>query len=368
MSNAAVVDASDMDKASEVSEASDNSNARPIYRRKGFVVFLLILLAVSIGGIGYYLYARQFEDTDDAFIDGKVVPITPQIPAKVIAVHIDDNTAVKAGQLLVELDPTDYKVALAQAQGSEAAARGKLQQAQSTIPSAQSAVAEAQAQVDSANVNFENTDRELKRYQALDDRAKSQMQLDNATTAQKRAKADLEQANAKLQTAQSQVAMAKANVVAAEGDVQKAVADTERANVNLSYCKITAPSDGKITGKAVNVGMYVTSATPLFAIVPYDVWVTANFKETQLAHMAVGQKVDISVDAYSDHDFEGTVQSIQSGTGSRFSVIPAENATGNFVKVVQRVPVKITFNNNPNVDTEHLLAPGMSVIPKVHIR
>ncbi len=236
------------------------------------------------------------------------------------------------------------------------------------MPSATSAVAEAQAELDSAQVNFDNVNRDLQRYQALSAGARSQQQLDNAAAAQKRAQADVEEARAKLQTAISQVATAKANVTAADGDLQKAQADTRRAEVNLGYCRITAPCDGKVTNKSVDTGMYVTTSTQMFQLVPADVWVTANFKETQLDHMQPGQPVTISVDAYPGREFHGTVNSIQSGTGSRFSVIPAENATGNFVKVVQRVPVKITFDGNANNDPAHLLAPGMSVEPKVRVR
>jgi membrane fusion protein (multidrug efflux system) len=349
-------------------EPEAKADRPPLLQRTGFRVFLLIVAALALAGGAYYLYARQFEETDDAFVDGHVVPISPQVSARVARVLIDDNSRVKAGQLLVELDPTDYDVAVAQARGAEASAAGKLEQAKSGVPSAESAVKEAQAEVDSAQVNFDNADRDFKRYQGLDDRAKSQQQLDNATAAQKRAQADLEEAKAKLVTAQSQVETAKANVAAAAGDLQKAQADTKRAEVNLGYCHITAPADGKITNKAVDPGMYVTSSSQLFQLVPYQVWVTANFKETQLAHMREKQPVTISVDAYPDREFHGTVQSIQSGTGSRFSIIPAENATGNFVKVVQRVPVKITFDGDPNADLQQLLSPGMSVEPKVRIR
>ena len=349
-------------------EAEVKAPRRPLHRRAGFIIFLLVIAALALAGGVYFLYARQFEDTDDAFIDGHVVPISPQVSARVAAVHIDDNTRVHAGDLMVELDPTDYQVAVAQAKGAEAAMAGKLVQARSGVPSARSAVVEAQAEVDAAQVNFDNADRDLKRFQGLDERAKSQQQLDNATAAQRRAKADLEQAKAKLTTAQSQVATAEANVTAAGGDLQKAQADTQRATVNLGYCQIKAPCDGKVTNKSVDPGMYVTPATQLFQVVPYDVWVVANFKETQLTHMQAGQPVTIGVDAYPDREFRGTVQSFQSGTGSRFSIIPAENATGNFVKVVQRVPVKITFDGDANADPKHLLSPGMSVEPKVRIR
>ncbi len=349
-------------------EAEAPPKPRPFYRRPAFIIFGVVVLALAVAGGLYFLHSRHFEETDDAFIDGHVIPISPQVPALVAKVHISDNTLVHKGDLLVELDPTDYQVAVAQARGSEASAQGKLEQARSGVPSAQSAVTEAQAELDSEQVNFDNVNRDLQRFAGLSAGARSQQQLDNATAAQKRAQADVEQARAKVQTAMSQVTTAKANVTAAEGDLQKAQADTRRAEVNLGYCRITAPCDGKVTNKAVDIGMYVTTATQLFVLVPSDVWVTANFKETQLAHMQPGQPVSISVDAYPGREFHGTINSIQSGTGSRFSIIPAENATGNFVKVVQRVPVKITFDGNANNDPNHLLSPGMSAQPTVRVR
>jgi len=341
--------------------------APPFYRRPVAIVGLVIVVLLGVGGIFYWFDARNFQDTDDAFIDGHVVAITPQVSALVSAIHIDDNQVVHKGDLLVELDPTDFQVALQQAQGAQASAEGKLEQAKASVPAAQSAVVEAQAELDAQQVNFENADRDLKRYLQLDERAKSQQAQDNALAAQKTAIAQVEQAKAKLQSTQSQVLSAQANVTAAEGDLKKAIADTRRAEVNLGYCKIYAPIDGRVTTKNVDPGMYVTPANPLFALVPSDVWVTANFKETQLGDMQPGQPVTIAVDAYPDKEFHGTVQSVQMGTGSRFSVIPAENATGNFVKVVQRVPVKITFDTDPNSDPNHLLAPGMSVEPRVRI-
>jgi membrane fusion protein, multidrug efflux system len=341
--------------------------ARPLYRRPAFIIAFVVLALLGAVGFFYWLDARNYQETDDAYIDGHIVPITAQVSALVSAVHVNDNEFVHKGDLLVELDPTDFDVALQQTQGAEASFNGKLELAKASVESARSAVVEAQAEVDAQQVNFENADRDLKRYQALDDRAKSQQAQDNALAAQKTALAQVEQAKAKLQSAQSQVISAQANVTAADGDLKKATADTRKAEVNLGYCKIYAPFDGRVTTKNVDIGMYVTPANPLFALVQSDVWVTANFKETQLDQMQPGQPVAISVDAYPDKEFHGTVQSIQMGTGARFSVIPAENATGNFVKVVQRVPVKIVFDSDPNGDPNRLLSPGMSVDPSVRI-
>jgi membrane fusion protein (multidrug efflux system) len=371
-SGSARSDSAHSDSAHSGNGVQASPTRTPFYRTTPFMIFFAVVCLLLIGGFIYWLHARNFETTDDAFIDGHVIPISPQISALVSAVHVDDNQSVHKGDLLVELDPTDYQAALAQAQGAEAAAKGKVEQAKASITASQSAVSQAQAQLDAAQVNLDISNRDLARYQGLDERAKSQQQLDTTEAAQKTAAAQVQQAKAQLATSQSQVSSAQAAVVAAQGDEQKAQADTNRAKINLGYCRIVAPSDGRITNKSVDPGIYVTSSSQLLVLIPSDVWIVANFKETQLDLMQPGQPVTIRVDAYPAHDLRGKVQSIQAGTGSRFSVIPSENATGNFVKVVQRVPVKITFddgvNGNVNSDPNRLLSPGMSVEPSVQVR
>jgi membrane fusion protein (multidrug efflux system) len=335
-------------------------------RRRGLAAGIAggLLLAGVLGG-GYYLrQVAPFESTDDAFIDGHIIGISPQVSGLVAAVHVDDNQVVHQGDLLVELDSTDYQVALSQAQGAEAAARGKLAQARAGVVAAASSVLEAQASLHSLQATFENAETELRRQQGVDARARSQKDLDGAIATRKTTGAALERGQAQVHLAEAQVVQAQANVTAAEGDAEKAQADTRKAQVNLDHCRIFAAANGRIAGKAVDTGAYVTPANPLFQIVPTQVWVVANFKETQLKYMHTGQPVQVSVDAYPGLALTGRVDSIQSGTGSRFSVIPTENATGNFVKVVQRVPVKILLDN----DKLGQLAPGMSVEPKVRVR
>ncbi|BDU74329.1 HlyD family secretion protein [Mesoterricola silvestris] len=339
--------------------------AAPVSKRRRLASMLAAgaLAAGSLGGAYYLRQVAPFESTDDAFIDGHIIGISPQVSAQAAVVHVDDNQMVHKGDLLVELDPTDFQVALSQARGAEAASRGKLAQAQAGVAAAESAVLEAQATLHSVQATFENAETELRRLQGVDARARSQRDLDTAVAARKTSFAAQERAQAQVRSAQAQVIQARANVTAAEGDYQKAQADTRKAQVNLDHCRILAPEDGRVTGKAVDAGAYVTPSNPLFQIVPAKVWVVANFKETQLKHMAPGQPVEVSVDAFPNLTLTGRVDSIQSGTGSRFSVIPTENATGNFVKVVQRVPVKILLDN----DKLGQLAPGMSVEPKVRV-
>jgi membrane fusion protein (multidrug efflux system) len=336
------------------------------------VLGLLAVLAVTgaIVGIDYAVHASHFESTDDAFIDGHVVPISPQIPALVRAVYVDDNTLVHKGDVLVQLDPTDYQVALDQTRATAAAMLGQLQQASAQVTAAQAGVQEAQAELDVKQSDRANVDADYRRYQELakTQGAVSKQQLDASSAAQRSAAAQVERARAQLAEAQSQILTAQANVIAAKGNLDKSIADEHRAEVNLGYCTLIAPCDGRITRKSVEPGSYVETGQNLFAIVPADVWVTANFKETQLERIKVGQRVTINADAYPGVNFYGRVDSIQSGTGSRFSMLPAENATGNFVHVVQRVPVKITLDGDPGErDQSHPLTPGMSVDPEVSV-
>jgi membrane fusion protein, multidrug efflux system len=332
------------------------------------LIVLGILAAGGTWGVNYWLDSRQYETTDDAFIDGDIIPIGPQIAAKVLDVPVHDNQAVKKGDLLVQLDPTDYQVVLEQKKATEDAARGRQAEARTELEVAQANVGQAEAEVHVAETEAQNMSQDYDRMLGLDIRARSQQQMDNATAAQRSSAATVEQAKAKLAAAQAQVDDATAVVKTAEADAAKAAADREQAEIQLSYCRITAPSDGVVTRKDVEPGMYLSIGQPLLSIVPTDVWVTANYKETQLDDMRPGQKAIISVDAYPETTFYGHLESVQRGTGSKFSLLPAENATGNFVKVVQRVPVKIVLDPGQVDDPLHPLAPGMSAVPKVKVR
>jgi membrane fusion protein (multidrug efflux system) len=344
-----------------------------VKRRRKPVLLGIVLTIVAIGlaiGIYEWVYWSHFVSTDDAFIEGHVVSISPQIPAKVLAVHTDDNQLVNKGDLLVDLDPTDYDVAVAQAQATLRAMTGKAGEAKAEIDSAKASLDEAKAEVDVNRANLANAAADLKRYQDLQQKnpgAVSKQQFDQATAAQASNFAQVKQAEAKEKKAEADVTTAQATAQAADGDRQKAEADLRKAVVNLSYCRITAPEAGRVTRKNVEPGSYVQAGEQLFAIVPNNVWVVANFKETQLSKMKLGDSVKVTVDAYPGMELQGRVSSFQFGTGSRFSVLPAENATGNFVKVVQRLPTKIVLDNVPN-DPNRPLALGMSVEPEVSLK
>jgi membrane fusion protein (multidrug efflux system) len=362
----------DKDKGSEKEkkpEKEEKPKKPPLYKRRGFFPIVIIITVVLIvGTLIFWLIARQYVSTDDAYIDGHVTEMSARVAAPVVAMHIVDNQLVHVGNLLIELDPTTFQVALDQAKAQVISAEGKLAQAQAQIGTAKASVTQAEAQVDAARVKFENADKDLKRYQNVDERARSRQQLDNADTTQKSAKAESDQAKAQKVSADADVTSAEASDKAAEGELETSKANEKSAEVNLSYCKIFSPIDGRVTERTVEVGNYVSPGQALFMLVDPNVWVTANFKETQLTHMRAGQPVTIEVDAYPGIKWQGHVDSIQAGSGERFSVLPAENATGNFVKVVQRVPVKIVFDQNANTNDAVVLSPGLSVDPRVKVR
>jgi membrane fusion protein, multidrug efflux system len=359
-------DKSDDSKSGEQKKAPKKP---PFYKRPVLMtVLILVALVLLIGGTLYWLHARQFEGTDDAFIQAHVTPISPKVAALVNEVEVDDNYFVHQGQVLVKLDPRDYQSALNQARANEASMRGLLAQAVSNVEVSKASVAEAQAELTVAQANFENADLNYKRYQALDARATSKQQLDNVTAEERGNAAQVTQAQAKVQQTQAEVDAAQSQIQIAQANVDKAIADREQAELNLSYCTIISPQDGYITRKSVEPGSYVQIGQVLFSTVPKTVWIIANFKETQLDEMHPGQPVDIHVDAYPDKTFYGKVDSIEAGTGAQFSLLPPENATGNYVKVVQRVPVKIVFDPGETEEPNHILGVGLSVEPAVKVK
>ncbi|MGI8467379.1 MAG: efflux RND transporter periplasmic adaptor subunit [Pyrinomonadaceae bacterium] len=471
----------------ENAEISAKKRSRvPIYIVGGIVVVSII------AGLGYWLYSRQFETTDDAFVEGNIIQISPKISAYVTKIHIKENQPVKKGDLLVELDSRDYenkleqaqaqlKVALAQnekalanvsfisktanagvrqassnfdtakngieqskitadskqtsieqARNGLKTADANFRQIQAEIPSAEANLAEMKARVPAAQANLEIAQNDFERYQTLlakgdiskqgMDKARKELSLAQAEfiAAQKQTEAAQARLNAvnrqaeveaarmneaqtnitaaendyrqsvmqintttsqanesagRLQEAQAapeRIAVDKSDVASAEAQVAQAQAAVHQAELELSYTKIYAPDDGFVSRKAVQEGELVQPDQTIIAISQSkensnsDVWIIANFKETQIERIKPGQIVDVYIDAYPNVTFRGRVDSFQAGTGSRFSVFPAENATGNFVKVVQRIPVKIVFDEG--TEKINLLVPGMSAVPRVKVR
>jgi membrane fusion protein (multidrug efflux system) len=439
-------------------EAEAQEEQPPARRRLMRLAITILAIVVAIGGLWYYIYARNHESTDDAYIAGHLIQISPRVAAHVAVVHVTDNQWVKAGDLLVELAPEDFKAALDAAEANLAAAESTFRssaidvelttvtavsaddEARAAVDTEQAALktAEAQcsatasqceqarAQVDLARAALQQAEAEAASAKAQEDLdsidlvrkrqlattgAVSQDDLDRAVAAERKSAAALAAAEKKVQTQEAMLRQSQAGLQAAEDNlrqsqaqiaehraqveqalarlraahiapqrvaksvsdanvaqaqIDKARAEVEMARLNLSYTKIYAPADGHVASKSVEPGAYVQVGQPLLTIVPAEVWVVANFKETQLTHMLPGQPVSISVDTYPGARFAGHVDSVQRGTGAVFSLLPPENATGNFVKVVQRVPVKIVFDN-PEDWEKYLLAPGMSVVPNVNI-
>jgi membrane fusion protein (multidrug efflux system) len=327
----------------------------------------VIALVVVAFAIFYYLrFIAPYVDTDDAFIDGYTTYISPRVSGPVIRLLITDNEEVKQGDLLLEIDPSDYETAMAQANADLAAARSQLDSSKAQVDVSESKVTQAQAAVVSAQAENERAQADLRRYQSVESRAVSKTSFDLAQAQARSAAADLQSAQSQVQSAQAQVTLSKADVETADASVKQAEARLKQAELNLSYTKITAPFDGRITARSVQNGNYVQPGQALFALVPRYVWVTANFKETQLTDMRPGQPVDVHIDAYPQQNFKAKVDSLQAGTGAKFSLLPPENAVGNYVKVVQRVPVKIVFDED--LPTNLDIAPGLSVEPTVKVK
>jgi len=374
---------------------------------------VIVLLAAAVG---WYFYSQGYEDTDDAQVDGHLNPIASRIDGTINAVHVDDNQAVQTGALLVELDPSDDQIALQQAQAQYDQAMAQLGAAHPNLPitrisnlndltsqraevsGSEAALAAAQHDLDSAVAKLresqavnERNQADFARYQTLFDKqevaradydqykatasaqiqtvASNQAAVASAQKTVEQRMAELAQQRSKLQQTQSsaplQVAIREADIKSQQANAESAQAALDQSRLNLGYCRITAPVSGVVTQRSAEVGARISKGQQLFMIVQTDdLWVTANFKETQLARIHPGQRVRIHVDALHD-DFDGTVESMPAITGSRASVLPPENATGNYVKVIQRLPVRIRFNHGQR-DLDKL-RPGMSVEPKVHL-
>jgi membrane fusion protein, multidrug efflux system len=348
-------------------QAEATESGRKSRRPLRLILAGLAVVALAVGATLWWLDARHYESTDDAFIDVHVVKIAPQVAGRVARVLVDDNQLVTAGAPLIELDPADFQAKLDQALAAQASARAAVAQANAQQAVAAANAQEAQAQVAVAQANATNAANQLERDRPLaEQHVVSRQQLDNDLASARSTAATLIAAQKKQAAAEAQLTVAQSQIEAAQATLASADAQVEAARLDLSYTRIAAPRGGRIARKNVSAGDYVQTGQNLMALVPADVWITANFKETQLAHMRIGQPADITIDAYPGRTFHGHVESFQAGSGAAFSLLPAENATGNFVKIVQRVPVKIVFNDA--LDPALPLGPGMSVVPTVKVR
>ncbi len=341
----------------------------PMSRRKKLLYWaigLLILAAVITAGVLYWLHARNYETTDDAFIDGYISQVAAQVSGRVTRIAFDDNQQVKAGQVLVELDPRDFQVRLDQANAQRTQAAAQLDQAQAQLGLQQANLDQSAANVRVTEADLQQAQNDLARFRAVDPKAITRQQLDTSSSTIRSAQARLDANRQAVAGARAQIEAQRAAVAAAVASVKQADVTVANAELQLSYTHVVAPADGQVTRRTVELGNYVNPGQSLLAVVPSHMWVTANFKETQLALMRPGQAVRVRIDACPDLDINARVDSFQAGLGSAFSALPAENATGNYVKVVQRVPVRINFE--PQDLSQCRMAPGMSVSPRVTVR
>jgi membrane fusion protein (multidrug efflux system) len=308
-----------------------------------------------------------FEETDDAFITSYVTLISPRVSGPVTRLLVRDNQPVMAGQALLEIDAKDYQVTADQAAADLATAINRIRQAEALVVVDQAKAEQQKAAVMAAQATADRAESDFVRYASLKSESASRSQVELAKTQAGAAGAEVEVAREQAKAAAAQVDLDQTAVQTAEAQVKAARTRLEQAQLELSYTKIVAPRDGRVTRRTVEEGAYVQTGQSLLALVPDDLWVVANFKETQLERMRPGQPVTIRVDAYPHHEFKGKVDSFQSGSGALFSLLPPENAVGNYVKVVQRVPVKIVFDEPVDL-SQFAIAPGMSVQPKVRVK
>ena len=352
----------------EKEQQDDKPRKRP--GKKPLIILGIVVVVMVVVALVWWLLTRNQETTDDAFTDGDAVTIAPKVAGYVTDLRVKDNQRVKKGDLLVVIDPRDATAQRDQAQAQLGLATAQLHQAQAQLALSKVQYPaqrdEARAQVLKAKADLANAEAAYKRQRGVDPRATTQQNIDTANAQLRSAQAQLASAQAQLEVAeqvQLQIRQQETNVEAREQQGAQAKAQLETANLNLSWTNVRAPFDGYVTKRNVQTGTLVQAGSALFSLVSQEVWVTANFKESQLERMRPGNKVTVTVDAWPDLELEGHVDSIQQGSGSKFAAFPSENATGNFVKIVQRVPVKIVIDKG--LDPNKPLPLGLSVEPKV---
>ena len=364
-------DKSDGEKDDQDNDSEDGKAKKK--SRLPIIILAIVFVLACIGGVIYWLMTRNFESTDDAYTEGNAVSIAPKVSGYVIERMVDDNVFVHRGELMLRIDPRDYVTARDQARANLELAQAEMRSAEIDLEISRVRYPanreEARAQLAQALANQADATREYKRQKTVDQRATTQTTVDQATTQAESTTATVKQMQAQLQVASlvpQNIADAATTLKQRQAQVAQAQASLEQAELNLSYTQIRAPQDGTITRRNVDVGTYAQAGQQVFYVVSPQVWIVANFKETQLDRMRPGQHVTVDVDAYSKLKLHGHVESIQQGSGARFTTFPSENATGNYVKIVRRVPVKIIVDSG--IDPGAGLPLGLSVEPTVDLR
>jgi len=325
-----------------------------------------LLLATALGGGFLYAdYAHHFVSTDDAFIAARQSPLAPKVSGYITQVPVTDNEHVKAGDVIAAIDDRDYRVALDQAEAQVAAAQAGIENVDAQLKVQQAQIEANQAQVDQARAALVFAQQQADRYQHLEKNGYGTVQNAEQYTSQlHQQQAALQSVQATLNLAQRQLGALKAQRKSAVASLAQAEAQRDQAKLNLSYTTVTAAQPGRVVNLGAAIGQFAQPGTNLTIFVPDQIWVTANFKEIQLDRMRPGEPVTLKIDAYPGRLIRGHVDSVQPGSGTAFSLLPAQNATGNYVKIVQRVPVKIVMDNPPK---DVALGPGMSVVPTVRV-
>lgn len=344
----------------------NNTQKKP--RKLVFPIILgLVLVGALIFTIKEYVFLQSHAETDDAQVDGDISPVIARVPGYVMEIRFKDNQYVHAGDTLVVLDDRDYKIKLDQALAAQNAAQKNVAATGAIIAEAQSNIAVQHANIEQAQVRLWKATQDYERYKNLyDDHAITKAQLDEATADKESAQANLDAAKSQVPVIDKRINTGKEQTVASASIIDSRKADVEYARLQLTYTVITAPASGIISKRNIQIGQLVQAGSPLFSVVHEDIYVTANFKETQLSDIKLDQKVDIRVDAFDKQVIPGTVESFSGATGAKFSLLPPDNATGNFVKVVQRVPIRIRIDADSSVLRK--MRPGMSVDVTVHIK
>ncbi|MCP9223822.1 HlyD family secretion protein [Erythrobacter sp. LQ02-29] len=364
---------SEQDSSKSETGSDEDNGKRPLFKRPLFWIGFAIVAVVLIGGgLLYWLHARQYESTDDAYVEAHIVQIAPEIGGTLDKVIDADNRHVKAGTLLAVISADSQQAMVGEQEANLRQAEAQLTEARAQVESAIAARNQQAAQANAPQADAAKAAADLQRYrqlQKIDPAAVAGQQLDQAQAQARSTAAQAAAARRNVTSADAQIAVARKQVTAAQAVVEARRQQIKQAQSTLGDAELRAPIAGQIANRSVNIGSYVSPGTPLMAIIPDKMWVTANFKETQLALMRPGQPVSIKVDAYPDVEFHGYVDSIQRGAGQAFALLPPQNATGNYVKVVQRVPVRIVFDTKNGPDPRNYpIGPGMSVIPTVKVR
>ena len=331
--------------------------------------FRLLVIGIVLAGICaviYFVWSLSYESTDDAYVAGVIVPVSAEVKGKVVKVYIKDNQSITAGNPLLEIFRDDYTHVMTQSKETLSQVKAEDSELRASVEEKKKALVQAKANLDAARAEEDLADKDVKRYERLlKQKVVAQSHFDTVQSRWKVAQARREAAEAAVAEAGAALETLKARVTTQGFRIKEAETSRDQARLDLSRTVVTAPMSGRIAMKNVDPGKYVEPGQPLLAIVQEDTWVIANFKETQIKKMTVGQSVEIKVDAYPGMTFKGHIDSVQPGTGAIFSLLPPENATGNFVKVVQRVPVKIVIDSR--FDPAHPLWPGLSVVPTVDV-